>query len=48
MRYSVITINYNNRDGLRRTIESVVQQKSTDKEFIVIAAQRSSGSTPTR
>jgi glycosyltransferase involved in cell wall biosynthesis len=36
MRYSVITINYNNRDGLRRTIESVVQQKSTDKEFIVI------------
>mgnify|MGYP002521206215 CR=1 FL=1 len=45
MRYSVITINYNNRDGLRRTIESVVQQKSTDKEFIVIDGGSTDGST---
>ena len=45
MRYSVITINYNNHDGLRRTIESVVQQKSTDKEFIVIDGGSTDGST---
>ena len=45
MRYSVITINYNNRDGLRRTIESVVQQKSTEKEFIVIDGGSTDGST---
>ncbi len=45
MSYSVITINYNNRDGLRRTIESVVQQKSTDKEFIVIDGGSTDGST---
>lgn len=25
-RISVITVNYNNRDGLRRTIESVMQR----------------------
>lgn len=36
MLYSVITINYNNRDGLRRTIESVVGQTFDDYEYIII------------
>ena len=33
---SVITINYNNADGLRRTIESIVCQTFHDYEFVVI------------
>lgn len=33
---SVITINYNNAEGLRRTIESVVCQTLRDYEFVVI------------
>ncbi len=36
MKYSVITINYNNVDGLRKTIESVVAQTFNDYEYIVI------------
>lgn len=36
VKFSVITINYNNRDGLRRTIESVVRQTYAGYEFIVI------------
>ena len=36
MLYSVITINYNNCEGLRRTIESVVAQTCRDFEYIVI------------
>ena len=36
MKYSVITINYNNVDGLRETIESVVAQTFNDYEYIVI------------
>ena len=36
MNYSIITINYNNADGLRRTIESVIGQTSDDYEYIVI------------
>ena len=36
MKYSIITINYNNRDGLRRTIESVVNQTCQDFEYIII------------
>lgn len=36
MRYSIITINYNNRDGLRKTIETIVNQTCVDFEFIVI------------
>jgi len=33
---SIITINLNNRDGLRKTIESVVSQTSRSFEYIVI------------
>ena len=36
MKLSVITINYNNRDGLFKTIESVVNQSSNDFEYIII------------
>ena len=31
-----ITINYNNADGLRRTIESVVCQTYSDYEYVII------------
>jgi Glycosyltransferases involved in cell wall biogenesis len=33
---SIITINYNNTEGLRKTIESVVSQTFADYEYIVI------------
>lgn len=36
MKLSIITINYNNCEGLRRTIESVVAQTCSDFEYIVI------------
>ena len=36
MKYSIITVNYNNREGLKRTIESVIHQTFRDFEFIVI------------
>lgn len=41
---SVITINYNNADGLRRTIESVACQTSRDYEFVVIDGGSTDGS----
>lgn len=41
---SIITINYNNTDGLRRTIESVVAQTSNDYEFVVIDGGSADGS----
>ena len=44
MRYSVITINYNNRDGLLRTINSVKCQKSQQFEFIIIDGGSTDGS----
>ena len=36
MKLSIITINYNNSDGLRKTIESVVNQTYRDYEYIII------------
>lgn len=36
MKFSIITINYNNGEGLRRTIESVVSQTYNDYEYIII------------
>ena len=36
MKYSVITINYNNAEGFDHTIESVISQSFADFEFIVI------------
>jgi len=41
---SIITINYNNRDGLRKTIESVVAQTTRDFEYIVIDGGSTDGS----
>lgn len=36
MKLTIVTINYNNQDGLRRTLESVAVQNSKDFEYIVI------------
>ena len=44
MRYSVITINYNNREGLKQTIESIVSQSCQDFEFIIIDGGSTDGS----
>ena len=44
MLLSIITINYNNRDGLRKTIESVVRQTFLDFEYIIIDGGSSDGS----
>jgi len=44
MRLSIITINYNNRDGLVRTIESVRNQTFDDYEWIVIDGGSTDGS----
>ena len=41
---SIITINYNNSDGLQRTIESVLSQTWTDFEWIVIDGGSTDGS----
>ena len=44
MRYSIITINYNNKDGLIRTIESVLSLTDADYEFIIIDGCSTDGS----
>ena len=44
MRYSIITINYNNREGLQKTIESVINQSYKDFEYIVIDGGSTDGS----
>ncbi len=44
MRYSVITINFNNKDGLNHTINSVISQTNTDYEFIIIDGGSTDGS----
>ena len=36
MKYSIVTINYNNAEGLRRTIQSVVSQTYADYEYLII------------
>lgn len=36
MKVSIITINYNNIEGLKQTVESVLAQTYSDKEYIVI------------
>lgn len=41
---SIITINYNNRDGLRKTIESIVNQTWQDFEYIIIDGGSTDGS----
>ena len=44
MIFSVITINFNNCEGLQRTIESVIGQTFKDYEFIVIDGGSTDGS----
>ena len=44
MRLSIITINYNNKDGLQKTIESIVTQSFNDFEWIVIDGGSTDGS----
>lgn len=44
MKLSVITINYNNCDGLRKTIESVVNQTCNAFEYIIIDGCSTDGS----
>jgi len=44
LKLSIITINYNNATGLRKTIESVVSQTSDDFEYIVIDGGSTDGS----
>ena len=36
MKLSIVTINYNNKEGLKKTIESVVSQTFEDFEYIII------------
>ena len=45
MKYSIITVNFNNKEGLRKTIESVIHQTFRDYEFIVIDGGSTDGST---
>lgn len=44
MKLSIITINYNHKDGLKRTIDSIVAQTFKDYEWIVIDGGSTDGS----
>lgn len=44
MKFSVITINYNHKEGLRSTIESVVRLRHADYEYIIIDGGSTDGS----
>ena len=44
MKLSIITINYNNAEGLRKTMESVLAQTSTDVEYIIVDGASTDGS----
>ena len=44
MKYSIITINYNNADGLCRTLESVIGQTYSDYEYVIIDGGSTDGS----
>lgn len=44
MKYSIITVNYNNKKGLRKTIESVINQTFRDFEYIIIDGGSTDGS----
>lgn len=44
MQLSIITINYNNCDGLKKTIDSVVTQTFSDFEYVVIDGGSTDGS----
>lgn len=44
MKYSIITINFNNKEGLERTIKSVINQTYKDYEYIIIDGNSTDGS----
>lgn len=44
MKYSIITVNYNNKTGLEKTIKSVISQTFKDFEYIVIDGGSTDGS----
>lgn len=44
MKLSIITINYNNLDGLRKTIDSVINQTWQDFEWIIVDGGSTDGS----
>lgn len=44
MRLSIITINYNNREGLEKTIRSVANQICQDFEYVIIDGASTDGS----
>lgn len=44
MKYSIITINYNNKDGLEKTIQSVLCQTCHDYEYLIIDGGSTDGS----
>ena len=44
MRYSIITINFNNKDGLSHTINSIISQTNNDYEFLIIDGGSDDGS----
>lgn len=47
IKLSIITVNYNNNEGLKRTIESVKAQSFTSYEHIIIDADSTDGSKQT-
>ena len=44
MKFTIITINYNNVKGLKKTIDSVISQNFSDYEFIIIDGASTDGS----
>lgn len=44
MKYTIITINYNNKEGLAKTIQSVLSQTYNDCQFIIIDGGSTDGS----
>lgn len=44
MKFSIITVNYNNKEGLQKTIKSVLQQSFHDFEYIIIDGGSTDGS----
>jgi glycosyltransferase involved in cell wall biosynthesis len=43
-KFSIITVNYNNAEGLKQTIDSVLNQSLTEFEFIVVDGNSTDGS----